>query len=246
MKEKAVVVCSGGLDSTVLLYHVIENGYEPTVLTFKYGQKHSLETGFILTTCNKLGVELYILDIPKLPGSSLTDEDKEIPKDDYSVETQKSTVVPNRNMVFLSIAASYAIAYGAKTVWYAAHWNDQAVYSDCRKDFVNMLNVALAYGNYEKIRVEAPFITMTKEDIVTLGVKLGVPFGDTWSCYDPVEIIEPYNLRVPIPLSKDIPTFDPKLQKIVGYKHCRTCGTCRERINAFRAAGVEDPTVYAQ
>ena len=179
MKEKAVVVCSGGLDSTVLLYHVISAGYEPIVITFRYGQKHSLETRFAKRMCRKLGVKQFILDIPILPGSSLTDKDKKIPKDDYSVETQKSTVVPNRNMVFLSIAASYAIAYGAETVWYAAHWNDQAVYPDCRKDFVNMLNVALAYGNYKKIRVEAPFISMTKGDIVTLGVKLGVLYKDT-------------------------------------------------------------------
>ncbi len=191
MKEKAVVVCSGGLDSTVLLYHVIDAGYEPIVVTFRYGQKHSLETGFAREMCKRLDVPYYALDIPTLPGSSLTEKTMEVPKDDYSLETQKSTVVPNRNMVFLSIAASYAIAYEAKTVWYAAHWNDQAVYPDCRKEFVSMLNVALAYGNYKKIRVEAPFITMTKADIVTLGTKLGVPFEDTWSCYDPQKFVDP-------------------------------------------------------
>lgn len=230
MKEKAVVVCSGGLDSTVLLYYMIDGGYEPIVVTFLYGQKHSIENEYIRRTCAKLDVELHSLNIPTLPGSSLTDIDKEIPKDDYSVETQKSTVVPNRNMVFLSIAASYAIAYGAETIWYAAHHNDQAVYPDCRQDFVSMLNVALAYGNYKKIRVEAPFIMLDKSKIVCLGKQLGMPFEDTWSCYDPVSEI----VTTDIPLNQ------------LRFLHCGVCGTCRERKLAFIEAGVEDPTRYAK
>ncbi len=230
MKEKAVVVCSGGLDSTVLLYHMIDGGYDPIVVTFKYGQKHSLEVGFIAETCKKLDVPHYILKIPTLPGSSLTEKTMEVPKGDYSVETQKSTVVPNRNMVFLSIAASYAIAYGAETVWYAAHYNDQAVYPDCRQDFVSMLNVALAYGNYEKIRVEAPFISMTKGDIVTLGVKLGVDFKNTWSCYDPVELTESYKPKIHIGLPKDVTVFDPEYKKVVGHSHCGVCIEQHQRV----------------
>jgi len=234
MSEKAVVVCSGGLDSTTLLYHVVNSGYEPIVLTFRYGQKHSIETSYIVRTCAKLDIPLRILDVPTLPGSSLTDRSMEVPKEDYSKESQKSTVVPNRNMVFLSIAASYAIAYGAEKVFYAAHWNDKAVYADCTQSFVSAVNVALVAGNRTRIRVEAPFIKMTKAEIVSLGQELGVPFEDTWSCYDPVTLWKAVGLEYPDNL--EMPTV----------VHCGKCGTCRERIEAFAAAGVEDPTVYVE
>jgi len=230
MKQKVIAVVSGGLDSTTMLYYIINNNYDPIVLTFDYRQKHQLEVNYASMTCKKLGVPQIILDIPRLPGSSLTEEGVEIPKEDYSVETQKSTVVPNRNMVFLSIAASYAIAYGAEKVFYAAHWNDRAVYPDCTQSFVSAMNVALATGNSSRIRVEAPFIKTTKAEIVSLGQKLGVPFEDTWSCYDP---------RFARSVTSNYGTART-------FVHCGKCGTCRERKEAFRIAGVEDPTVYAE
>jgi len=234
MKEKVVAVVSGGLDSTTLLYYIINKGYDPTVVTFDYGQKHKIEIRHAITTCIKLDVPQHVLKIPILPGSSLTEEDLEVPKEDYSVESQKSTVVPNRNMVFLSIAASYAIAHGASEVYYAAHWNDKAVYPDCTVPFIRALTLALNRGNYEKLQIVAPFVNMTKAEIVSMGWRLKVPFEDTWSCYDPVTLWKAEGLEYPHNL--ETPTV----------VHCGKCGTCRERIEAFKTAGVEDPTVYAK
>ena len=234
--EKAIVVVSGGLDSTTLLYHVIDKGIDVEVITFHYGQKHSIEVGYAKGTCSKLGVKQHVLTLPTLPGSSLTEEDVEIPKDDYSVETQRITVVPNRNMVMLSIAASYAIACGVTGIYYAAHSNDQAVYPDCTEVFVEEINEALFAGNYEHVKIRAPFIQLSKADIVEVGHRLGVPFEDTWSCYDPYMIVHTPPMQGRTPTTK------------VGREllHCGTCGTCRERKMAFEIAGIEDPTVYAK
>lgn len=233
-REKAVIICSGGLDSTVLLYYVMDLGYVPYILTFDYGQKHKIEIDHAKKMFKKLGLMYTVMKIPKLGGSALTDNFIDIPKEDYSVETQRSTVVPNRNMVFLSIAASYAILIGAKRVYYAAHHNDEAVYPDCRLEFVDALNEALNEGNYETVRVWCPFIKMTKTKVVEIGEKLGVPFEDTWSCYDPV-------IATHVEGTGLIPA-DWGSQ----HMHCGVCGTCRERKNAFEVAGVEDPTVYAE
>jgi 7-cyano-7-deazaguanine synthase len=225
---KAVAIVSGGLDSTTMLYYILEHITDKVLaLSFNYGQKHLIELQYARHTCEKLGVEQVELTLPKLPGSALTDADKQIPKLDYSVETQKVTVVPNRNMVFLSIAASYAIAHGAKRVYYAAHRNDEAVYPDCRIEFVWRLNEALKEGNYEPVRVFAPFIHDSKADIVVWGKRLRVPFEDTWSCYDPVKV-------------------DREVSLLNTHVHCGVCGTCRERQSAFEKAGVVDPTVYAE
>jgi len=248
LSEKAIVVVSGGLDSTTLLYYVCNKKiteaakssvplkYEPIVLTFDYGQKHGIEINHAKTTCQRLGLKWIRLGIPKLPGSALTENNMEVPKEDYSVETQKLTVVPNRNMVFLSIAASYAIAEGARKVFYAAHYNDQAVYPDCRPEFVDGMNVALKVANYEPVEIEAPFIKMTKADIVTLGWGLGVPFQNTWSCYDPVLDVGALGEEYPMNM----------WSSNLSYIHCGICGTCRERKIAFQTAGVKDPTRYAQ
>jgi len=226
--EKVIAVVSGGLDSTTMLYHIIEQGYHPIVLTFHYGQKHKLEIEYAQATCDKLGLEHHVISIPALPGSSLTDKDVEVPKEDYSVETQKLTVVPNRNMVFLSVAASYAIAYGCKWIFYAAHHNDEAVYPDCTRAFVDNMNMTLNVATYKMPQIDAPFIDKTKAEIVKIGHELGVPFEDTWSCYDPVEVT----------VSKDAVAFSKEMA------HCGVCGTCRERKNAFEESNVEDPTIY--
>ena len=236
MKPKAVCVVSGGLDSTTMLYYVIDKGYEPIVLTFNYGQKHLKEIAYARRTCLKLGVKQYVLTLPPLIGSALTDDDTEIPKDDYSVETQKLTVVPNRNMVFLSIAATYAIAEGAQYIYYAAHKNDDAVYPDCTQKFVTKLNHALHEANYEYVTVIAPFISQYKYDIINIGEKLGVPFEETWSCYDPQLVFTALE-------DSKIGTVPANL-KNARHVHCGVCGTCRERKQAFITAEVKDPTIY--
>jgi len=229
-QEKVIAVVSGGLDSTTMLYDMFEQGYDPIVLTFHYGQKHKLEIEYAQRTCDRLGLEHQVISIPALPGSALTDKDVDIPKEDYSVDTQKATVVPNRNAVFLNIAASYAIAHKCKKVFYAAHYNDQAVYPDCTDAFVTKLNWAFQEGNYEEVQVVAPFIDKTKAEIVKLGHRLEVPFEDTWSCYDPV--------------SQERGDIHKGYPSDILHTHCGVCGTCRERKNAFEMANVEDPTTY--
>jgi len=155
-----------------------------------------------------------------LDSSSLINADVSIPEVPETAEhydTLKSTIVPNRNSIFLALATAYAINIGANYVFYGAHFSDRGVYPDCRREFVDAFTHAerLATDNFE-LRVEAPFVNSKKSDIVRLGAKLEVPFEITWSCYQ-------------------------------GRKaHCGTCSSCRERKRAFVEADVEDPTEYEQ
>ena len=146
--------------------------------------------------------------------SSLTDAETEVPEGGYREENMKSTVVPNRNMIMISVAAARAIAIGAGSVAYAAHSGDHAIYPDCRPEFADALAGALRLCHYFPIGLERPFVGMTKADIVRLGADLGVDFSKTWSCYKG------------------------------GERHCGKCGTCAERKEAFRLAGIPDPTEY--
>jgi len=221
MKQKAIILFSGGVDSTTLLWLLRDCGFSVKCMTFKYGQKHSKEVDVSRTICDLAGVDQIVLDIPKLPGSALTEYSINIPKEEYSEGTQKVTVVPNRNMVFLSIAAAYAIAEKIELIAYAAHRNDEVAYPDCTPRFVDKLNQALSAGNYQFVQVKAPFIHDTKTDIIKKAIELGAPLEKTWSCYDPVE-------------------WENTLI------HCGVCGTCRERKKAFVEAGIEDLTRYAK
>jgi len=228
MGGKAIAICSGGLDSTVMLYEMVHRGIETIVLSFDYGQKHKIELDYIERTAKKLGL-LWILERMPTFSSALTNLSETIPMTDYDDKAQRVTVVPNRNMIMIAIAAGYAIQNKAREVWYAAHTGDHAIYPDCREEFVRPLAEALYKGTYENIILVAPFIDLTKTDIVLRGAHLGVPFQDTWSCYSPVVMYQAYTVNIP--------------QKIVLY-HCGQCGTCRERIEAFREARVADPTAY--
>lgn len=216
----AVIVYSGGLDSTVLLHLLRREGKADAALLFDYGQKHKKELEFARKNCEKLGVSFDIADlrpITRLFGkNSLTDASEEVPDGNYDDSNMKSTVVPNRNMIMISIAAARAIALGANEVAYAAHSGDHAIYPDCRDEFADALDGVLALCHYEPVKLLRPFVDMSKADIVALGAELGVDFSQTWSCYKGGEI------------------------------HCGTCGTCTERKEAFRLAGVPDPTVYAK
>ena len=217
---KAVVIMSGGIDSTTLLYKVKQDYDTIFGITFDYGQSHRVELDAAKKVAKEAQIHThYIYRLPKLMGSALTDGHMVIPKEDYSVETQKITVVPNRNMIFLSFAANVAIAKRADAIYYGAHASDYAVYPDCRLEFVEAAQEAINIGNYEDIEVRAPFLNMKKWEIVKLGYELDVPFNLTWSCYDPQWVMG-----------------DPV--------HCGTCGTCRERKLAFEEAGVYDPTGY--
>ena len=217
--NKAVVLLSGGLDSTTLLYFVVNEGYEPYVLSFDYGQRHKKELIFAKKTCDKLNVEHKIIDITSihelLSGSALTDESIKVPEEHYSHESQKATVVPNRNAIMLNIAIGYAVSLGADRVFYAAHYNDREIYPDCRAEFINRQNETAKLANdNDELEIVAPFVDKTKADIVKIASELGVPFENTWSCYKG------------------------------GAKACGMCGTCRERIEAFELTEFEDAIEY--
>lgn len=215
MDKKGIIILSGGLDSTTLLYYLKERGWALSALTFNYGQQHFKEIFYAKQTCEKLGIswqQILLHDIFKNFKSALLDG--KIPDKDYSVDTQKATVVPNRNMIMLSIAIGLAETNKIKHVFYAAHKNDRAVYPDCRREFVNALCKASELGTYSKVRVEAPFNFFTKAEIVKTGKGLDVPFEHTWSCYKGMD------------------------------KACGVCGTCRERLKAFEDNGLKDPIQY--
>ncbi len=224
MANTAVIILSGGIDSSTLLYESINKGFNPHVLTFNYGQRHIKEIESAKTICEHLGIPHKVVDISDInalmKGSALTDTDVDVPEVPETVEhfdTLTTTIVPNRNAVFLSIAIAYAVSIGAQHVYFGAHHSDRGVYPDCRKEFIDAFQTSerLATDNPDLI-IEAPFVDLDKSDIVAWGSKLGVPFELTWTCYNG------------------------------GERHCGKCSSCRERQRAFREAGVSDPTEYQE
>jgi 7-cyano-7-deazaguanine synthase len=216
---KTVIIHSGGMDSTVLLYQLLNAGDDVLALSIDYGQRHKKELECARSLCKDLGVEHRIADLtsltPLLAGSSLTSPEIEVPEGHYAEDNMKATVVPNRNMILLSVATGWAISAGAESVSYAAHSGDHAIYPDCREEFAEGMNHVMGLADWQKVALDRPFVSLTKADIVKLGSELGVPFERTWSCYKGGEL------------------------------HCGRCGTCVERREAFYLAGVDDPTIYA-
>lgn len=212
---KAVLILSGGIDSSTLLYYLLEKGYEVHALTFFYGQRHAKEIEFakkIAEEAEKIGsLEHRIVDVSAIHDliskGAITGEET-VPEGPYTEETQKVTTVPNRNMILISIAAGYAVKIGAREVYYAAHRSD-LVYPDCRKEFVKALDTAIYLAN--QLELKAPFVDMTKAEIVELGLKLRVPYELTWSCY------------------------------VGGERPCLKCATCLERTEAFLLNKTKDP-----
>lgn len=218
--KSIVLIYSGGLDSTVLMYKLHNEGFTVLPLSFNYGQRHQKELGSAVAITQRLGLRHEIANLQGithlLKGSSQTDPSVPVPHGHYTAETMKLTVVPNRNMIMLSVAAALAVAEGIRDVGYGAHAGDHAIYPDCRQPFVDAMSEAFFVANEHKLWLHAPFLQMTKAEIVQLGNQLHVPFEKTWSCYEGGEL------------------------------HCGLCGTCVERIEAFDNAGVVDPTQYAK
>lgn len=218
-----IVLLSGGLDSTTLAYRIEDQwpGYPFLALSIDYGQRHQKELSFAARTAVKLGWDFASIDASflggMLPGSALTDPNVAVPRDEYDEKTMALTIVPNRNAIFLSIAYGIAAAHRSRLVAISVHAGDHHLYPDCRESFLKaferMEERALQVSRTE-LSIYAPFVTLTKAQIVIQGDTLGVPFEDTWSCYEGGEL------------------------------HCGQCGTCRERRQAFEKAGVSDPTVY--
>ena len=222
---KALVLFSGGVDSTTCLAMAIEKYGREEVLALSvgYGQKHSKELEAASAIADYYGVVHRTLDLSLIfEGSEcslLKGSEKEIPKSSYAEQLAEtdgspvSTYVPFRNGLFLASAASIALSRGCSEIYYGAHSDDAAgnAYPDCSKEFNEAINRAISLGSGDQLRVVAPFIGMTKAEVVAVGLKLNVPYKLTWSCYE----------------GKDKP--------------CGKCGTCRDRTAAFRANGIEDP-----
>jgi len=162
--KKAIVLLSGGIDSTVLTYWLKQQGYDLTAITFSYNQEHRKEVYFAFRTCKKLLILCFLSQL-NLPFN-----------------VRKQIVVPNRNMIFLSVATGLAEELKIKTVFYAAHHSDRQIFPDCRSEFVEALSEVTRLVN--GVEIVAPFIEYKKEDLVKLGQKLKVPFENTWSCYE--------------------------------------------------------------
>ena len=216
---KVVVLCSGGVDSVTALHWAQQEHAIVSVLSFDYGAKHNhRELPLAAEHAAALGVrhEVIALNfVDRLFASDLLKSGGEIPEGHYEAENMKQTVVPFRNAIMLSIACGFAESVGAEGLVIAAHGGDHAIYPDCREEFMQAMGDAMRLGTYAGIRLLRPFIAMTKGNIVTEGVRLGVDFARTWSCYKGGDV------------------------------HCGRCGTCVERREAFQLAGVPDPTEYA-
>ena len=215
--ERAVVVISGGMDSATLLYKVINEGYDTSTISFDYGQKHKKELQYAQQICHELGVKNTIVSLEVLNAlapSALTRKEWDVPEGHYADENMKQTVVPNRNMVMLSLATSYAISKKARFLFYGVHSGDHAIYPDCRPDFYASMRDAIMRADWCEVLLKAPFIMMDKGDIAIEGKKLGVNYELTWTCYQGRE------------------------------KACGKCGSCVERLEAFEKADMVDPLEY--
>jgi len=181
--SSAVVLLSGGVDSTTLLHWLVSEGVKCFAISFGYGQMHRKELGYAAATATGVGIEHLIYDLPAVFGGSSLTGDKPMPEGHYTDTSMRQTVVPNRNMVFLAIATSVAIQRGVDAVAYAAHADDFGTYPDCRKSFVEAMERAIGECDYNSPRLDVPFLFMRKREIVALGRKLGIDYSSTWSCY---------------------------------------------------------------
>ena len=204
------------MDSITMLYEYKER--IALGISFDYGSNHNArEIPFAAMHCERLGIKHIVINLGFMHQyfkSSLLEGAEAIPEGNYDEENMKSTVVPFRNGIMLSIAAGVAESNGLKYVMMANHGGDHTIYPDCRPEFVSAMSEATRLGTYPGIEVLAPYTDITKSDIARHGKALGIDYAETWSCYRG------------------------------GEHHCGKCGTCRERIEALADAGIEDHTVY--
>lgn len=217
----SVVIVSGGMDSVTLLYYLVkEVGKNPAVISFRYGQKHDKEIAYAQSHTAELACQEHlILDLKPLSavfaGSALTSSEVAIPEaEDVIGDPQPPTYVPNRNMIFLALSAAFAESQGVSDIYYGAQRHDMYGYWDTTPQFLAHLNNVYSLNRKTPIKIHAPFVELSKADIVRKGLVLGVDYGRTWSCYQGQEAA------------------------------CGRCPTCAERLAAFNALGLTDPLPY--
>lgn len=227
VKEPNIAVCiiSGGMDSTVLLHYLNSLGVYTKIhaVSFDYGQRHTRELVCAKEQAKMLGVDWTLFDMTRVvgefqAGSALLKGGVDMPEGHYAANNMKATVVPNRNMMMLSIAAGYGISKCEEgetfNLAYGAHAGDHDIYPDCRLEFTERLKAALLLCDWKTPYLVTPFIDKTKADIVKIGLDLGVDFSRTWTCYKGGDLA------------------------------CGKCGTCVERLEAFAKNSVQDPLEY--
>lgn len=214
--KNSVIIVSGGMDSITLLYdHKDEIALG---ISFDYGSNHNArEIPFAKMHCERLGIKHITINLDFMHQyfkSSLLDGAEAIPEGHYADDNMKSTVVPFRNGIMLSIAIGIAESNNLDQVFIANHGGDHTIYPDCRPEFINAIDAAATAGTYNNSKVVAPYTKITKSDIARIGKKLGIDYTETWSCYKGGEV------------------------------HCGKCGTCVERKEALAEAGIDDKTIY--
>lgn len=214
--KNSVIIVSGGMDSITLLYdHKDEIALG---ISFDYGSNHNArEIPFAKMHCERLGIKHITINLDFMHQyfkSSLLDGAEAIHEGHYADDNMKSTVVPFRNGIMLSIAIGIAESNNLDQVFIANHGGDHTIYPDCRPEFINAIDAAATAGTYNNVKVVAPYTKITKSDIARIGKKLGIDYTETWSCYKGGEV------------------------------HCGKCGTCVERKEALAEAGIEDKTIY--
>ena len=216
MKKDAVLILCGGMDSVTMLYDYQER--IAVAISFDYGSNHNAkEIPFAQLHCRRLGIEHLVIPlefIHRYFDSSLLQGAEAIPEGHYAADNMKSTVVPFRNAIMLSVAVGLAESRHLNYVMMANHGGDHTIYPDCRPEFVKAFSDASVAGTYEKVEVWAPYTMLTKVDIAKRGKELGIDYSETWSCYKGGDV------------------------------HCGRCGTCMERKEALEQAGIADNTAY--
>ena len=219
--KKAIVLFSGGLDSTTVLHHAISEGYKCLALTIDYNQRHNYEIQSSQNYLNHYDIDglIFKIDLTQIGGSALTDEKIDVPiatDDEIPI-----TYVPARNTIFLSIASAYAEKYKIYDIFIGVNQIDYSGYPDCRPEFIKSIQSSINLGtksgvNGSDIRINTPLINMSKKEIIKYGYNLGIDYSKTVSCYQ----------------------LDDE------GRACGKCDACNFRKEGFRLAGIEDPTRY--
>ena len=218
MEKRSVIVLSGGMDSTTLLHDYKDR--IALAVTFDYGSNHNArEIECARINCRQLGIEHIVIPLAFMHDyfkSSLLQGADAIPEGHYAADNMRSTVVPFRNGIMLSVACGLAESRGLDEVLIANHGGDHTIYPDCRAGFISAMSQAMQEGTFDGVHILAPYTDKDKTYIARRGAELGVDFSLTYSCYKG------------------------------GEKHCGRCGTCVERREAFQLAGLSDPTIYEE